>query len=67
MSHKRPCSRCPVWYGGFCTIRGKRMVGQHDSCAYGRGLMRNAYSAKWMRRKRLGEKGRKSDDVQPKC
>ena len=40
-----------VCWNGVCVIKGKYVVPNHPSCAYGRKLMNNERSAEAMRRK----------------
>ena len=58
MRKARTCSRCPKRdANGTCVVQGRYMAPEHPSCAYGRKMMHNEASARWMR-KRQGYKKR---------
>ena len=58
MRRKLTCGRCPKTDFGWCVIRGELRPNDAPACDYGKKIMRNAYSAEWMRQKH-GYKERK--------
>jgi len=51
MARRRKCGGCPKNDFGWCTIRAELRPGDAPACDYGLRIMRNAYSAEWMRKK----------------
>ncbi len=51
MRRKLTCGRCPKNDFGWCAIWAELRPRDAQVCDYGRKLIRNAYSAEWMRRK----------------
>jgi len=58
MSRKpRPCGRCPKRDAhGDCLHLGQWISSLHPPCSYGRYLMKNEYSAEYMRKRRGSKK-----------